>query len=40
MWEKKKYKNETLIRAFEYFALSQNAYGRIREDYELLVSHH
>ena len=31
----KKYKLETLTRAFEYFALPQSAYSRMRKDYEL-----
>ena len=29
---RKKYKTETLIRAFEYFALSRSAYSKMRED--------
>ena len=29
----KKYSDETIIRAFEYFALSRSAYNRLREDY-------
>ena len=31
----KKYKAETIIRAFEYFARSRTLYNRVREDYEL-----
>ena len=31
----KKYKAETIIRAFEYFARSRTLYYRLREDYEL-----
>ena len=31
----KKYKAETIIRAFEYFARSRTLYKRLREDYEL-----
>ena len=35
MWERKKYKTETLICAFEYLALSWSAWSRMQEDYEL-----
>ena len=31
----KKYSDETIMRAFEYFALSRSAYNRLREDFEL-----
>ena len=31
----KKYEIETIVRAFEYFALSRTTYNRIREDFEL-----
>ena len=31
----KKYSDETIIRAFEYFALSRSAYNRLRENFEL-----
>ena len=31
----KKYSVETIIRAFEYFALSRSPYNRLREDFEL-----
>ena len=30
-----KYSDETIIRAFEYFALSRSAYNRLREEFEL-----
>ena len=32
---KKKYSDDTIIRAFEYFARSRSAYNRLREDFEL-----
>ena len=32
---KKKYSTETIVRAFEYFAISRSLYERLREDYEL-----
>ena len=31
----KKYKTETLIRAFEYFVLFRSTYSKMREDYKL-----
>lgn len=31
----KKYKSETIVRAFEYFAVSRAAYNMFRQDYEL-----